>query len=323
MFGRGGRRSGERIEPRLDDAPRRRGGGDLRADPADRPGSRGRGGRGGRNERAGPPAAPLVSRPARLLGLRPRPVGRRRDRRPVRLLRQPVAADRPARGAEAAAQHRHSRRRRHADRQPRRHRRRGRAFERVAAVLAQGVRRHRGPAFLLALRHRSDRHRPRRVSRRHRARRHGRRLDDDPAARQEPVPDPGAHAVAQDPGGDPGAVARAQVFQGPDPRALSQSRLFRLRRLRRRSGGAEIFRQERAPGDAVGGGGAGRADAVADQARAQPQPDRRQRARRPGHHRDGRAGRYHRGDGQSSRSALPPKSCTRRAPARSTTPPTT
>jgi penicillin-binding protein 1A len=52
MFGRGGRRSGERIEPRLDDAPRRRGGGDLRADPADRPGSRGRGGRGGRNERS-------------------------------------------------------------------------------------------------------------------------------------------------------------------------------------------------------------------------------------------------------------------------------
>jgi penicillin-binding protein 1A len=52
MFGRGGRRGGERIEPRLDDAPRRRGGGDLRADPADRPGSRGRGGRGGRSERA-------------------------------------------------------------------------------------------------------------------------------------------------------------------------------------------------------------------------------------------------------------------------------
>ena len=52
MFGRGGRRSGERVEPRLDDAPRRRGGGDLRADPADRPGSRGRNGRGGRKERA-------------------------------------------------------------------------------------------------------------------------------------------------------------------------------------------------------------------------------------------------------------------------------
>jgi penicillin-binding protein 1A len=52
MFGRGGKRGGERIEPRLDDAPRRRGGGDLRADPADRPGSRGRNGRGGRKERA-------------------------------------------------------------------------------------------------------------------------------------------------------------------------------------------------------------------------------------------------------------------------------
>ena len=52
MFGRGGRRSAERIEPRLDDAPRRRGGGDLRADPSERPGSRGRGGRGGgRGER--------------------------------------------------------------------------------------------------------------------------------------------------------------------------------------------------------------------------------------------------------------------------------
>ena len=127
----------------------------------------------------------------------------------------------------------------------------------------------------------------------------GGRLDADPAARQEPVPDPGAHAVAQDPGGDPGAVARAQIFQGPDPRTLSQPRLFRLRRLWRRSGGAEIFRQERAPGDAVGGGGAGRADEVADPARAQPQSERRQRARRAGHHRDGRAGPHHRSDGQA------------------------
>jgi penicillin-binding protein 1A len=63
MFGRGGRRSGERIEPRLDDAPRRRGGGDLRADPADRPGSRGRGGRGGRSDRsAGRPRRSFLGR---------------------------------------------------------------------------------------------------------------------------------------------------------------------------------------------------------------------------------------------------------------------
>jgi hypothetical protein len=37
MFGRGGRRNAERIEPRLDDSPRRRGRDDLRADPADHP----------------------------------------------------------------------------------------------------------------------------------------------------------------------------------------------------------------------------------------------------------------------------------------------
>jgi penicillin-binding protein 1A len=37
MFGRGGRRNAERIEPRLDDSRRRRGRDDLRADPADRP----------------------------------------------------------------------------------------------------------------------------------------------------------------------------------------------------------------------------------------------------------------------------------------------
>jgi penicillin-binding protein 1A len=55
MFGRGGRRNAERIEPRLDDAPRRRGGGDLRADPADHPmprsnkGSRGGGAKPGRS----------------------------------------------------------------------------------------------------------------------------------------------------------------------------------------------------------------------------------------------------------------------------------
>ena len=36
------------------------------------------------------------------------------------------------------------------------------------------------------------------------------------------------------------------IFEGPDPRTLSQPRLFRLGRLWRRSGGAEIFRQERA-----------------------------------------------------------------------------
>ena len=85
----------------------------------------------------------------------------------------------------------------------------------------------------IARAHRAQRHRPRR---------HAGRLDADPAARQESVPDAGAHDLAQDPGGDPRALAGAQIFEGPDPRTLSQPRLFRLRRLWRRGGGAEIFR---------------------------------------------------------------------------------
>ena len=112
-----------------------------------------------------------------------------------------------------------------------------------------------------------------------RRRRHRGRLDADPAARQESVPDPGAHAVAQDPGGDPGVLARAPILEGPDPRTLSEPRLFRLGRLWGRSGGAEIFRQERAVRDAVGSRGARGADEVADQARAQPQPQGRRNER--------------------------------------------
>ena len=127
---------------------------------------------------------------------------------------------------------------------------------------------------------------------------HRGRLDADPAAGEEPVPDPGAHAVAQDPGGDPGVVARAPVFEGPDPRALSQPRLFRFGRLWGRGGGAEIFRQERPLRHPAGSRAAGGAHEVADQACAQPQPRGRQRARGRGHHRDGRAGPHHRGDGQ-------------------------
>ena len=77
----------------------------------------------------------------------------------------------------------------------------------------------------------------------HLARRRAGRLDPDPAARQEPVPDPGAHRLAQDPGGDPRPLAGAQLHQGPDPRTLPQPGLFRRRRLRRRGGGAALFRQ--------------------------------------------------------------------------------
>ena len=57
-------------------------------------------------------------------------------------------------------------------------------------------------------------------------------------------------SAAQAAGGGAGAVARTQIQQDTDSRALSQPRLFRLRRLRRRSGGAALFRQVGAAGDA-------------------------------------------------------------------------
>ena len=50
---------------------------------------------------------------------------------------------------------------------------------------------------------------------------------------------------AQGQGGHPRARARAQVQQGSDPRALSQPRLFRRRRLRDRRGLAQILRARR------------------------------------------------------------------------------
>ena len=66
-----------------------------------------------------------------------------------------------------------------------------------AALSAEGVHRHRGPPLLFALRRRSRRHRARRGRQRAASRRLAGRLDADPAARQEPVPDPGAHHRAQ------------------------------------------------------------------------------------------------------------------------------
>ena len=96
------------------------------------------------------------------------------------------------------------------------------------------------------------------------------RLDADPAARQEPVSDPGAHAATQAAGGRTGALAGAQAFQGRDPRTLSQPGLFRLRRLWRRGGSAALFRQirqERDPGRGRHAGGPGQ---VAVAAGAEP-----------------------------------------------------
>ncbi len=254
MFGRGGRKNRARIEPRLDwPARARRAIDQLRADPADRPATARRdevrqaaiAQQEGRRRR--PRSAPCFGRLALLDGGHGRLGRASRSAASSPTTPASLPPDRPARGAEAPAQHRHPRRGRHADRQSRRHRRRrpcGSSTCRPTCPRRSSPSRT-GASIRISASTRSasiargaSRHRPGAAR--------GGRLDPDPAARQEPVPDPGADAVAQDPGGDPRTVARAQIFQGPDPRALSQSRLFRLRRLRGRGGGAEIFRQERA-----------------------------------------------------------------------------
>ncbi len=227
-----------------------------------------------------PPRAPHPPRHGPAMGPGARHLGRPRRRRHRRLLRRQTAAHRPADDPQAATQHRGHERGGAAHRQPRRHGRRGDPHRRPAALPSQGLRRHRGPAVLLAFRHRPAGDRPRRAARRDRPRRHAGRLHPDPAARQEPVPDAGAHGLAQGAGGDPRAVAGAPLHQGADPRTLPQPRLLRLRRLRRGSGGAQIFRPRRQGRVARRGGDAGRADEGADEARAQPQPGRRRRSAR-------------------------------------------
>ena len=128
MFGRGGKKTRTRIEPRLDWRGAARGGRSARRSrrpPADRPPARPakapRGRRRRRRQRRRSWLGRLVywGVRARASGALIATAGARR------LLREPAAADRPARGAQAPAQHRHPRRRRLAHRQSRRHRRRG------------------------------------------------------------------------------------------------------------------------------------------------------------------------------------------------------
>ena len=129
------------------------------------------------------------------------------------------------------------------------------------------------------------------------SRRFAGRLDADPAARQEPVPDPGAHAAAETAGGRTGAVAGAQAFQDRDSRALPQPGLFRLRRLWRRGGRAALFRQIRQERHAGGGGDAGGPGQIAVAAGAEPQSRRRRKARPDRACRDGGRQIHHRSAG--------------------------
>ena len=118
------------------------------------------------------------------------------------------------------------------------------------------------------------------------------RLDHHPAARQEFVSHPGAHGLAQAAGGRPGALARAQIQQAGDSRALSQPRLFRFGRLRRGSGGPALFRQVGPAGEDRGSCDARRPRAIPVATCTEPQPERR-RAPRPGRADGHERGRLH------------------------------
>ena len=161
---------------------------------------------------------------------------------------------------------------------PRRDARRGGPLKDLPPYLPKRLHRDRGSPLLQPLRHRPDRAGARADRQRAAPRRLAGRLDAHPAARQESVPDPGAHDLAQAAGSGAGGLARTQVQQGRDPRALSQPRLFRLRRVWRRCRGAALFRQVRAPGEARRSRDAGGSRAIAVAARAQPQSGRRRAA---------------------------------------------
>ena len=71
----------------------------------------------------------------------------------------------------------------------------------------------------------------------------GRRLDDHPAGRQEHAADERDFDRAQDQGNPARDPHRGGAAEGPHSRTLSQRDLSRLRRLRRRVRGADLFRQ--------------------------------------------------------------------------------
>ena len=107
---------------------------------------------------------------------------------------------------------------------------------------------------------------------RHAPRRGAGRLDHHPAARQEPVPDAGAHARRARCRRSALALWLERKFtKDRDPRALSQPRLFRRRRLRHRGRGAALFQQAGAAAHAGRSRDARRPRAVAVAARAEAQ----------------------------------------------------
>ena len=104
----------------------------------------------------------------------------------------------------------------------------------------------RGPAFLLALRHRSIGHRPC-DDRQCRGRRRGQaasgRIDDHAAGGQELPVVERAVLPPQDQGSHPGVPDRTDLEQGENSRTLSQRDLPGIRKLRRRGRSAQLLQQ--------------------------------------------------------------------------------
>ena len=135
--------------------------------------------------------------------------------------------------------------------------------------------------FYQPSRHRHFRHRPRRAALRPELRQQppaAGRLDHHPAGGEELPPDQRAFGHPQDQGSAARAAHRARLFQGPDPRTLSQPDLSRSRRLRRRGRFAPLFRQVGARTDDRGGRLSRRAAQGAEQLQSVPPPRRGDRA---------------------------------------------
>ena len=155
-------------------------------------------------------------------------------------------------------------------------------------------------------------------------RRHAGRLDAHPAARQESVPDAGAHDLAQDPGGDPRPLARAQI----SPRTRSSNSIS-IASISAPAPMASRRRPQRYFGHSAKTATLSEAAVLAGLMKAPSKlaPDRnpegRDRARRAGHHRHG-AGRLHLRQGRQGRARRAgPRAKGNRRAARSITPPIT
>ena len=129
------------------------------------------------------------------------------------------------------------------------------------------------------------------------------RQHDHAAARQDRVPEPGSEFLAQDPRGVAGAVARAPLYEEPDPRNLSEPRLSRRRGLWGRCGGRALFRQVGGKADPVRERHHRRADPGPEPAQPGARPHRRDRARRRGAERHGRGRVHHPRPGRCRRKA--------------------